>query len=132
MIKSADSNAKYPKTSLTEEDILIGTRMKEARIAKGLTQGGLGKIFGLSGQQIAKYESGLNRIAAKFLFKLAAVCDRSIEWFLQDLSEEDIDAYTATSKSRFVNRAMRQFHRIEDPQTQRRVLECLKVFSRNN
>lgn len=36
----------------------IGTRIKEARIAKGLTQEELGKIIGVQKSAIAKYEKG--------------------------------------------------------------------------
>lgn len=36
----------------------IGARIKEARIAKGMTQEELGKIVGVQKSAIAKYESG--------------------------------------------------------------------------
>ncbi len=36
----------------------IGTRIKEARIAKGMTQEELGKIVGVQKSAIAKYEKG--------------------------------------------------------------------------
>ena len=49
-------------------DVHVGKRVRQARLAKGLSQGALGKSLGVSFQQVQKYESGANRIGSSRLF----------------------------------------------------------------
>ena len=54
----------------------IGQKIKEARIAKGMTQEELGKILGVQRSAIAKYEKGrVVNIKRSTLQKLAAALD---------------------------------------------------------
>ena len=54
----------------------IGQKIREARIAKGMTQADLGKLIGLQKSAIAKYESGrVVNIKRSTLQKLAAALD---------------------------------------------------------
>lgn len=54
----------------------IGQKIKEARIAKGLTQGELGNLVGLQKSAIAKYENGrVVNIKRSTLQKLAQALD---------------------------------------------------------
>ncbi len=46
----------------------VGLKLREARILKNLTQTDLGKLVGLSFQQIQKYENGAHRIGASRLW----------------------------------------------------------------
>ena len=59
----------------------IGTKIKNARIAKGMTQEELGKILGVQKSAIAKYESGrVVNIKRTILKKISDVLDiRPIE-----------------------------------------------------
>ncbi len=52
-------------------DALIGKRIRDRREERGLSQESLGRPLGSSAQQIQKYESGANRLAASTLFRLA-------------------------------------------------------------
>ena len=54
----------------------IGEKIREARIAKGMTQEELGKIVGLQNSAIAKYENGrVVNIKRSTLQKLAIALD---------------------------------------------------------
>ena len=54
----------------------IGTKIKNARLAKGLTQEQLGEIIGVQKSAVAKYESGkVVNIKRSTLQKLAAALD---------------------------------------------------------
>ena len=54
----------------------IGKRIKDARLAKGLTQGELGDLVGLQKSAIAKYENGrVVNIKRSTLQKLAKALD---------------------------------------------------------
>jgi transcriptional regulator with XRE-family HTH domain len=74
------SKAKGPKTP-TPIDILVGKRIREARIERAMSQTALGDKLGVSFQQIQKTERGANRISAGHLHAAAVALGRPIEWF---------------------------------------------------
>ncbi len=51
-------------------DIEIGRRLRQARVAKGLTQKDLAASIGLSHQAVQKYESGESRLSLSTLARL--------------------------------------------------------------
>ena len=54
----------------------IGQKIKQARLAKGLTQEDLGEILGLQKSAVAKYESGrVVNIKRSTLIKISTVLD---------------------------------------------------------
>jgi len=63
-------------------DIHIGKRMRHRRWLLGMTQTNLAALIGVSFQQIQKYESGQNRVAASTLFQIARVMDTDVNYFL--------------------------------------------------
>jgi len=62
----------------TDLDKLIGRRLREVRIARGVTLENLSKESGVSYQQIQKYERGVNRIPASRLAYFSSVLDAPI------------------------------------------------------
>ena len=64
-----------------EIDIEIGKRLKQARIAAGLSQTEIGVQLGISFQQIQKYEKGRNRIGGGRLYKMARILGVKITYF---------------------------------------------------
>lgn len=58
-------------TTATPTDTAIGARIRERRIALGLSQGQLAQMVGVTYQQLHKYERGINRIAAGRLQQIA-------------------------------------------------------------
>ncbi len=66
-------------------DIHVGKRVRQARLAKGLSQGALGKSLGVSFQQVQKYESGANRIGSSRLWDISVILDTPIEFFFEGL-----------------------------------------------
>ena len=61
----------------------VGQRIKLARLAKGMSQAGLGQAVGVTFQQIQKYEKGANRVTAGRLSEFAAVLDVAIAYFFE-------------------------------------------------
>ena len=45
-------------------DVHVGSRLRTRRMALGMSQATLGERFGLTFQQVQKYESGKNRMGA--------------------------------------------------------------------
>lgn len=66
-------------------DIVVGSRVRTARIAAGLSQGALGEQIGLTFQQVQKYENGSNRISASKLVEIADTLGVSAAGFLEGL-----------------------------------------------
>jgi transcriptional regulator with XRE-family HTH domain len=66
-------------------DVEIGARMKQARVAAGLSQTELGAHLGISFQQVQKYEKGKNRVSGGRLYKVAHILGVKITYFFDDV-----------------------------------------------
>jgi transcriptional regulator with XRE-family HTH domain len=55
----------------TEIDVVIGARIRAVRLERGFSQGDVANGIGITFQQLQKYETGKNRIAAATLAALA-------------------------------------------------------------
>lgn len=64
-------------TMLTEKEInrVAGKKLYTLRKTLGLSQAALGKEIGVSGQQIQKYEQGINCLSIDKLYRLASLLD---------------------------------------------------------
>ena len=72
-------------------DVHVGGRLRELRLAKGLSQQALAVDLGLSFQQVQKYERGRNRVSASMLYKAAARLDVPIDAFFDGLDRKTAD-----------------------------------------
>jgi transcriptional regulator with XRE-family HTH domain len=79
--------APAPALSPEEIDRRIGEQIRKRRVALGLTQEQLAAALDVSYQQLQKYESGANRIAAARLFLLALRLDVPLSFFFDGLAE---------------------------------------------
>ena len=66
-------------------DIHVGTRLREIRLMRGMTQTELSEKLGISFQQVQKYEKGTNRIGSSRLWDMAQVLGTPIESFFEGL-----------------------------------------------
>lgn len=62
-------------------DSFIGARLRELRIACGVSQTKLAKQLDITFQQVQKYESGTNRISASRLFEASFILGVPITFF---------------------------------------------------
>ncbi len=65
-------------------DRAVGARLKEARLAKGLTQSQAAQSAGISYQQWQKYEKGQSRIPVERLRAAAEDFGVGIGWLMED------------------------------------------------
>ena len=70
---SADEAAPRRNSRSREFDQELGAKLRAARVSTGMNQTALGKAVGVSFQQVQKYESGRDRIAAGTLQKIGGV-----------------------------------------------------------
>ena len=72
-------------------DIHIGRRVRERRVAMGLSQSELAEGLGISFQQVQKYESGANRISGSRIWDIATLLRVPVGFFFDGL-EISLDA----------------------------------------
>ena len=65
-------------------DVYVGARVREARLAAGLSQTTLAGMLGVAYQQIQKYENASNRISCSRIGRIAAALGRPVEWFFDE------------------------------------------------
>ena len=79
-IRRYNNNSRKPTT----RDKEVGQRIRWCRQLKGMTLAVLAKAIGISLQQLAKYESGQNKIDASGLESVAKIFQVSADELLQD------------------------------------------------
>ena len=68
-------------------DVLVGARVRTARMARGMSQAALAENLGITFQQIQKYERGANRISASKLIEIARALGLPPAELLRDLGD---------------------------------------------
>lgn len=68
-------------------DVHVGGLLRRVRLFRKMTLEELGKELGVSQQQIAKYETGENRLAVATLHRASKVLGCNIAWFFEGLDE---------------------------------------------
>jgi transcriptional regulator with XRE-family HTH domain len=64
-------------------DIHVGSRLRMQRVMLGLSQEKLAAAFGLTFQQVQKYEKGVNRMGSSRLQQAAHILDVSVPFFFE-------------------------------------------------
>ncbi len=82
--KPSNAGRALPKLRASQDrvDICMGKRLKAKRILAGLSQAEVGKILGVTFQQVQKYETGVNRLPISRLYRLAEALDTPLTYFL--------------------------------------------------
>ena len=72
---------------LRDTDGIIGGNLRTWRQRRGLSQKALGDVAGITYQQIHKYESGENRVAASHLLAFARLLAVPVELFFSGIDD---------------------------------------------
>lgn len=70
----------------------IGERLRQARVAAGLTQEDVGDTLGADGKYVGTVERGVVNPSATRLFEFAATLDMTVEELFVDLRAEYVPA----------------------------------------
>src|SRR5262249_42097401 len=65
-------------------DAEIGRRLRARRLQNRMSQGELGALVGVTFQQLQKYETGVNRISAGRLHRIAEILEIPMSYFFYD------------------------------------------------
>ena len=126
--------------SADEVDAHVGRRLRQRRIALGISQEQLGTELGLTFQQVQKYEKGQNRISAGRLYKLAKILSVSVEHFFEGLNsasnehgrqngvpgDVEISAFLTSPEGLALTSG---FMKISDPTTRRRIIDLVNTIA---
>jgi transcriptional regulator with XRE-family HTH domain len=88
--------------SASEIDWQIGTRIRQARITKGITQNDLAKMLNISFQQIQKYEKGTNRVNPRSLVTIAKALEVDPNYLVgwsKSVDMRQVELHSATLKT---------------------------------
>lgn len=66
-------------------DVHLGAKLRELRTFRRVSRETLGDQLDVTPQQVAKYESGENRMSAATLYRAAKALGIKIEWFTEGL-----------------------------------------------
>jgi len=70
-------------------DLHVGLRVRQRRMALGVTQAELAKAVGLTFQQIQKYESGANQLVSSRLYEIALALRVPVSFFFEGLARSE-------------------------------------------
>jgi len=110
-------------------DQLIGRNIRRQRLRKRLSQTELGEAIGVTFQQIQKYESGANRIAAARLLQIARTLRVPLPAFFAGIENPGGDSATPPQSlvdQRQAARLMAAFTHITSPRLRGRLLNLIE------
>lgn len=114
-------------------DVSVGSRLRLRRELKGLRQGDLAALLGLSFQQVQKYESGANRVGSSRLWYIAQALDVPIGYFFDDISRDDGLAEGPKAPyepDRELLELIRNYRNIADPEVRRGIYDLVKRLAK--
>ena len=118
----------------------VGNRMRMRRMMLGMSQEKLGDAFGITFQQVQKYEKGTNRISASRLQHAAHILQVPVPFFFEGApavpgsprvegalpSPAYVSDFLATSDGLALTKA---FMRIKEPKLRRRIVKLVALIS---
>ncbi|MGY6632858.1 MAG: helix-turn-helix domain-containing protein [Alkalilacustris sp.] len=109
----------------------VGGRLRQRRMAIGMTQQALAKSLGVTFQQVQKYELGVNRISASRLWLVARVLDVPVSFFFEGLESQPAggDRGRGAQLDREAQALLRSFACISEPR-RRRLLDLARSLSK--
>ncbi|MCI4664273.1 MAG: helix-turn-helix domain-containing protein [Neomegalonema sp.] len=117
----------------SENDALLGRRLRRRRWMLGLTQSQVAERVGIKFQQIQKYESGQNRISASRLWDLSVALDAPVSYFYEDIASNaeggagEGDPWTNDAHARESADLLRAYYGISED-ARRRLFELIRTL----
>lgn len=121
--KEAPSSDFDEKAGVHPVDVHVGHKLRARRILMGMSQTALGKLVGITFQQIQKYERATNRVSVSRLHDFCKALNVEFDYF--------IDGYTsskATQKGMADSDGQAGFDGEEDVMTKRETLKLIRAY----
>jgi transcriptional regulator with XRE-family HTH domain len=111
-------------------DIHVGSKIREARKMRGLSQTALGRRLGLSFQQIQKYESGANRVGASRLWTLSNELKVPLDSFFEGIDDRPTRRRSSQTQSGLA--IARQIESINDRETRAQLKALIRSICKSS
>ncbi|WP_192843175.1 helix-turn-helix domain-containing protein [Aureimonas sp. AU12] len=114
----------------TTIDLAIGERIRENRLARGLSLQDLARAVGVTHQQIQKYERGTCRVSAATLYRLADALLCDVEALFDGVPETEVPP-EALPKTTLANGEMTlslAIDRLPDVEVRQRLRDLIEVL----
>jgi transcriptional regulator with XRE-family HTH domain len=127
-----------PKTKvLNPIDAHVGARLRMRRMMLGMSQEKLGEAFGLTFQQVQKYEKGANRMGASRLQQAAQILGVSVPFFFEGAPGGHIESGDTLSSAYIADfvssedglRLIKAFMRIPRPAVRHRIVNVVQEIA---
>lgn len=117
-----------PKRRADSRDTDIGKRVREQRLAKGMSQMQLAMHLGVTFQQIQKYENGMNRIGSGRLQCIAEALNVPVAHFFKSDTNSPVSIPSPAEDLTIegAERLLQAFRRIADKESRRALLQIAK------
>jgi transcriptional regulator with XRE-family HTH domain len=116
----------------------VGSRLRMRRMMLGMSQEKLGEAFGLTFQQVQKYERGMNRMGASRLQQAAGILDVAVPFFFEGAPGGPQKLDKSSPSPAYVNefissqdglRLIKAFMRIENADLRRRIVNLVQEIA---
>ena len=85
---SLENDGNQSRRRVQDADRHVGMRLRERRMTLGMTLQQLAELIGVTYQQAHKYETGLNRLAAGQLWRMAKGLGVEVDYFFAGLGSQ--------------------------------------------
>lgn len=110
----------------TELDKTIGKKILELRLAMGLSRENIANDIGVTHQQIAKYESGTNRLSIGRLLEISEALETDPSYFYSDLISGGYKSASNNHRIRMNLELARNLQNIDSKEVQDGFLQLTK------
>jgi transcriptional regulator with XRE-family HTH domain len=124
-----------PCTSNRVVDAHIAARLRQRRTELAITKKRLGEVCGVAYQQIAKYESAVDRIPVSRLYQMGCFLQIPVDYFFAGLpagATRTVDAVTLAADafpSSKIAELIAAYYQIANPKLRRAVARLIRVMS---
>ena len=116
-------------------DCYIGNKVKLRRLVAGLSQDDVGKVLGVSIQQIQKYEKGINRISCANLYRIGKILNMPVSYFFEEVEDnipKNARVIESTNKSQTVNDKeicilIKAYNKIVSTDARKKIVELMSI-----
>ncbi|WP_336107813.1 helix-turn-helix domain-containing protein [Thalassospira sp. CH_XMU1420-2] len=122
------------KDGPNEVDVIVGERIRQHRVLRGVSQTGLGESVGVTFQQMQKYEKGVNRVSASRLYQIAKILEIDIASLFPSEEEDSEDGLNQLQKQavaidRRILNLVRFYSQIANEDTRDRIYDLIRELS---
>ena len=131
--------SKRPRRTIAEHgphpvDVHVGSRVHLRRKLLGMSQTDLGRVLGVTFQQVQKNERGVNRISSSRLYQLSLIFGVPVTYFFEGL-EDNEDKTSRRSRDDVMLKCetpemVRAYYRIRDPKVRKALRAMAKAMGK--